>query len=168
MKSSVHMSCDSQSTSRIKFNWKWSWNLDWHSKIFEKNWMLIWSAWLVSESKMMQLFCNNHKPKEATEESILEFIIEFYERAWKKQKSFEWENHFLIFFDKNLFYYESYLVHEVKDFAAIWSWMWFALAAMYLWKWTSEACEVASKFDLYCSWKIEYHSVKVNPYKKKQ
>lgn len=116
----------------------------------------------------MQLFAENHKPKEATEEWILEYIVEFYDRAKKKKSDFQKTNHYLIAFEWKLFFFADYVTQEVSNFAAIWSWMWYALAAMYLWKSTKEACEVASKFDLYCSWKIEYHSVKINPYKKKK
>lgn len=126
-----------------------------HSKIYEENWMVIGACGSVSESNIMKLFAKNHKPKSADEDGMMEFMIEFKERATKKDSWFEYDNEYIIIYQNKIYKCYWIDVSEVPEYTAIWSWMFFALSALYLWFDTEKAVEVACEFDLYCWWKIQ-------------
>lgn len=147
------MSCDSQVTYRHhkntdKTNHTYSNEL---SKIKQANDMLIWWAgswnWLLFMSRYMEA----HKPASATIWWVEEFIMWFYEWAKKKDKNYNNMNAFIIVFGKKIFVVRYYNVQEVDNYTAIWSWTEYAITAMYLWKDTKKAVDVAKEFDLYCS-----------------
>lgn len=150
----IEMSCDDQTTYG---DWKMTkepnhQNVDDVGKIYKVNRMLIGAAGNVSESNMLKLFAKNHRPKDASEESVLEFLLEF--RNWIATKTgktdYKLGNQVFIVFDGEVFECWSMMVQRRSTFWAIGSGMFLALAAMELGKNTKEAVGIAKKFDLYC------------------
>jgi ATP-dependent protease HslVU (ClpYQ) peptidase subunit len=121
-------------------------------KLFEVNDMIIGSVGYVMELSFMQLFARNHKPAAATVEGVLDFIVEFYGWAKKKDDSFCRRNSYLIGIEEQIFRVcDSYLVETINEFSAIGAGEHFALTAMYLEKSPQEAVEIANELCVYCS-----------------
>lgn len=89
-----------------------------------------------------------HRPAEATEKSILEFIIEF--STWKNNQisSSTVDNTYLMAYDGKLFYINNMFVYEISEYQAIGAGEDFANAALYLGHSPREAVKVAC--DLSC------------------
>ena len=82
----IQMSCDSQTSYGKSYKTpKDNDNND--SKIFNINGMLVCGCGYVSESSLFKMFCKNHKPKDPSEDSVMEFIYEF--RDWVAKKTGE-------------------------------------------------------------------------------
>jgi len=125
------------------------------SKIFQTNGMLIGGAGYVSESNLFKIFCNNHKPKDAEADSVTEFMYEF--RDWVAKKTgnpgFKLYNAFIIVFEGEIFEAYEGNVSVKKDFWAVGSGGFLALAALHLGQSSEKAVEVAKVYDLYCGGK---------------
>jgi ATP-dependent protease HslVU (ClpYQ) peptidase subunit len=123
------------------------------SKIFEVNNMVIGCAGAVVGNTLMQIFAKNHTPKTASEDDVMEFMVEFEFWAKKKDVGFNLsENAFLIFYLNEVFEVcDGLLVSKVGEFAAIGSGSFLALGALYFNHTAQEAVEVAKEYDLFCS-----------------
>lgn len=125
---------------------------DEQGKLFEVNDMIIGSVGYVMELSFMQIFARNHKPSAATVESVLDFIVEFYAWAKKKDDTFGRKNSYLIGIEGEIFRVSTgYLVEKINEFSAIGAGQHFALTAMYLNKSPQEAVEIANELCVYCS-----------------
>ncbi|NDJ22341.1 hypothetical protein GS682_11995 [Nostoc sp. B(2019)] len=125
---------------------------DEQGKLFEVNDMIIGSVGYVMELSFMQIFARNHKPSAATVEAVLDFMVEFYSWAKKKDDAFGRKNSYLIGIEREIFRVSnSYLVEKINEFSAIGAGQHFALTAMYLEKSPQEAVEIANELCVYCS-----------------
>ncbi|HEY9803071.1 hypothetical protein [Anabaena azotica] len=125
---------------------------DEQGKLFEVNDMIIGTVGYVMELSFMQIFARNHKPAAATVEAVLDFIVEFYAWAKKKDDTFGRKNSYLIGMEGEIFRVSSsYLVEKINEFSAIGAGQHFALTAMYLEKSPKEAVEIANELCVYCS-----------------
>jgi ATP-dependent protease HslVU (ClpYQ) peptidase subunit len=125
---------------------------DEQGKLFEINDMIIGSVGYVMELSFMQIFARNHKPSAATIEAVLDFIVEFYGWAKKKDDGFGRKNSYLIGIEGEIFRVSnSYLVEKINEFSAIGAGQHFALTAMYLEKSPQAAVEIANELCVYCS-----------------
>lgn len=122
------------------------------SKVFDVNGILAGCAGDASEANLFKLFCNNHKPKTAGVDSIIEFMYEFRDWVAKKtgDEKYELCNSCILVYEGRIFEVYSGDACEKKDFWAIGSGMFLALAALHLGKSTKEAVDVAKIYDLYC------------------
>lgn len=120
-------------------------------KIYKVNGMLIGAAGFVSESNLLKLFALNHQPRSAEEDSVLDFIVEFRQWVAKKtgENSYSVSNHLVIVFKSKIFEIKELDVREVKEFGAIGSGMFLALAALHFGKSVEAAVDVAKIYDLY-------------------
>lgn len=125
---------------------------DEQGKLFEVNDMIIGSVGYIMELSFMQIFARNHKPSAPTVEGVLDFMVEFYGWAKKKDDSFGKRNRYLIGIEDGIFRVcDSYLVEKINEFSAIGAGEHFALTAMYLDKTPQEAVEIANELCVYCS-----------------
>lgn len=125
---------------------------DEQGKLFEVNDMIIGSVGYIMELSFMQIFARNHKPSAPTVEGVLDFMVEFYAWAKKKDDSFGKKNRYLIGIEDSIFRVcDSYLVEKINEFSAIGAGEHFALTAMYLDKTPEEAVEIANELCVYCS-----------------
>jgi ATP-dependent protease HslVU (ClpYQ) peptidase subunit len=120
------------------------------AKLFEENDLVVGGVGLSKEIALLQIFSKTHKPYEASESAILDFISEF--SSWKKEKTGEAgiENQYLIGFEGSVFYIAGWLVRDVKTYEAIGAGMDYALTALYLGKSCKEAVEVAIELSIFC------------------
>jgi len=126
------------------------------NKIFEENGMVIGACGDVSEYTFMRIFSRNHKPKTATEDSILDYMVEFSEWGLKKNDNFVLTNWYILIFEGKVFeIIQGYDVKEIINFSAIGSGMFLALGALYYNKSVEESVEVAKEYDLYCGGKTQ-------------
>lgn len=121
-----------------------------HVKLYETNEMVIGTVGTAEENSLFRLFAETHRPSNANEYSILEFISEFSE--WKKRKTENGaiKNDYLIGYQGNVFVVEQWLVEKVKSYMAIGAGMSFALAALFLGHSAKEAVETAIELSIYC------------------
>lgn len=110
--------------------------------------MIIGGVGEAQETSLMWHYMQTHRPAEATEKSILEFIIEF--STWKNNQisSSAVDNTYLMAYDGKLFYIQNMFVYEISEYQAIGAGEDFANAAMYLGHSSREAVKVAC--DLSC------------------
>jgi ATP-dependent protease HslVU (ClpYQ) peptidase subunit len=120
------------------------------SKLFEENDIVVGGVGTAREIALMQLYCRTHKPSDASESAMLEFISEFV--GWKKDKTNEAgiENSYMIGFGGKVFDVEGWFIHEITTYEAIGAGMNYALTALYLVKSAREAVEVAIHLSIYC------------------
>lgn len=118
-------------------------------KIYEVNNMLIGGVGHSSEIIMMALFAENHRPLNATERDVVQFLNEFANFKNKNTDNRTLYNDYLIAFDGKCFNVSSdYCVVEIEDYYAIGYGMDYANAALYLGHSPQEAVKVAC--DLCC------------------
>lgn len=140
----IVMAADSQVTwgSHVKNNIGFS-------KIREINGMIIGAVGNCDEASLIYQYTKTHKPEEANEKDVLDFIAEF--AKWKKDYDGDnnIRNNYLFAFNGHLFYIEGILVSEIYDFASIGSGFYFGLTALFLGKSPKEAVEVTCKLDCF-------------------
>lgn len=137
------------------------------SKLFQENGIIIGAAGLVEESSLLKIFCKNHKPKNADEDSVMEFLIEFLD--WYKKKNnqkAQLKNQYIILYEGKIFECLGMWAREVKDFTAIGSGKFLALGAMYFGRSAEDGVDVAKEFDLYCGGKTKILKIKKESLKK--
>lgn len=120
------------------------------SKLMEINGMVIGASGLVAEIGAFHAFAATHKPTQATQAAILEYLSEFAE--WKKKRTdgAKLEAAYLLWYSGKLFHVFGWGVHDITTFEAIGAGEDFALAAMYLGHSPEEAVKVAIELSVYC------------------
>lgn len=124
-------------------------------KLFQKNGVVIGHTGFSVEGDLLKIFCLNHKPKSADIDAVLEFLSEFQDWWKKKDSGAEVKGHNIIVFENKVFRTIRFGVEEVKEFSAVGSGMFSALAALELGQSTEKAVDIAKKFDLYCGGETE-------------
>lgn len=158
----ILMSADKQTTA---WHHKWSEAKDQMyvepSKLWQHNDLVIGSAGWTIQSGLFRAFTKTHKPSSGKVEDILDFLVEFIDWAKKRDANFKLENHFIIIFEGKVFQTLGLDVKEVKEFIAVGSGMFLALAAMYKGSDPEEAVSIAKVFDLYCGGETDTIEVKL-------
>lgn len=134
-----------------------------YGKLFKVNGMIIGGSGTTSHIAMMQIFCKTHKPKDATRDSVLDWLIEFTE--WVKKKSDiaakDLSLHGIMVYENTVFRFFDWVEVEVIDgFTAVGSGMFLALGALEAGAEVKAVIKVAIKYDLYCGGTVKYMSVK--------
>lgn len=121
-----------------------------HSKLYEANDMVVGSVGYAEENSLFRLFVETHRPAQANEYSLLEFMAEFSD--WKKKRTTTGniDNSYMIGFSGFVYTVESWHVERIKSYMAIGAGMNFALAALYLGNTAKKAVETAIELSIYC------------------
>lgn len=120
------------------------------SKMFEINDLTVGSSGYMEEISLFRIFAKTHRPSEATEESMLEFLSEFSDWKSKKMDNNKIENSYLIGINYKIFLVEEWLIQTVKTYAAIGAGSDFALAALYLGHSVKKAVKTAIELSIFC------------------
>ena len=121
-----------------------------HSKLYEANDLVVGSVGYAEENSLFRLFVETHRPAQANEYSLLEFMAEFSD--WKKKRTDKAniDNSYMIGFSGLVYTVESWHVERIKSYMAIGAGMNFALAALYLGNTAKKAVETAIELSIYC------------------
>ena len=119
------------------------------SKLTKINNIIIGAVGEAQETSLMWHYMETHKPKDASEKAILDFIVEF--GKWKKDygENSRINNSYILAFDKKCFLVEESFVCNVDNYCAIGAGEDFATAALYLGHTPSEAVNVAARLSCY-------------------
>jgi ATP-dependent protease HslVU (ClpYQ) peptidase subunit len=131
-----------------------------HSKLWRVNDMTVGVVGYAEDGALMQLFAKTHRPKEATEDAVLEFVAEFH--TWVQSRTNnngKLDYAAIIAFSGKAFYIEDYFVTEIASFWAIGSGDDYAKAALHLGHEVEKAVEVACELNLYCELPIIHYSI---------
>ena len=128
----------------------WTQEKDKLAKLEEVNGMVIGSVGMAQEGALFRVFCRTRKPREATDEAIVDFMSDFQD--WLNDKTGEpsIENGYIFVYDKKVFNIEGFYVKEVTDYAAIGAGMDFALTCLALGHNVEKAIEISCHFSIYC------------------
>ena len=114
-------------------------------KLVRANNMIVGSTGSAQEGSLMRHFIKTHRPKEATEKAVLDFMVEF--SKWKKDygDGDEVENSYILAYDKKCFEIECMFVCEITNYCAVGAGSDFATAALYLGHSPREAVRVSAE-----------------------
>jgi ATP-dependent protease HslVU (ClpYQ) peptidase subunit len=120
------------------------------AKLNQVNDMIIGDVGDAQEGSLFLLFVKTRKPREASEDGMLEFFSDFQD--WMKQKTelSEIENSYIIIYQKKVFLVEGFYIKEIKDYTAIGAGMDYALTALHLGHSVKKSIEVACELSIYC------------------
>lgn len=138
----------------------WTQEKDKLAKLEEVNGMVIGSVGMAQEGALFRVFCRTRKPREATDEAIVDFMSDFQDWLNDKTGESSVENGYIFVYDKKVFNIEGFYVKEVTDYAAIGAGMDFALAALYLGKTVKDSIKAACHLSVYCEEPINL--IKIN------
>lgn len=165
-KRSIDIACDTQATwggYKIPVADKTDKHMTTTGKIVEVNGMVVGFSGSLSHASLLQIYCKTNKPKDANNDDVLNWFIEFKEWANKKaQVGFnDISLHLILIYEGKVFVVYDFLeVYEVKEFDAIGSGMFLALGVMECNEDVEKAVEVAIKYQIGCGGKIKKVSVK--------
>jgi len=120
------------------------------SKLTKVNGIILGGVGYAEETALFQLFCQTHKPKDATEDDILTFLSEFSDWKKKRADSHKIENPYIIVYKGKAFAIQGFLVEEIVSYEAIGAGSDFALSALYLGFDVEKAVETACELSIYC------------------
>ena len=118
------------------------------AKLGRINGMIIGGVGYAQETSLLYQFAKTHRPLNATDRDILDFIVEFGGYQRDLTGSFGINNNYIIGHGGKLFAVENMFVREIKEYVAIGAGMDFANAALYLGHTPIEATKTAC--DLCC------------------
>ena len=121
-----------------------------HSKLYEANDLVVGSVGYAEENSLFRLFVETHRPAQANEYSLLEFMAEFSDWKKKRTTTATIDNSYMIGFSGLVYTVESWHVERIKSYMAIGAGMNFALAALYLGNTAKKAVETAIELSIYC------------------
>jgi ATP-dependent protease HslVU (ClpYQ) peptidase subunit len=121
-----------------------------HSKLYETNDVVVGSVGSAEENSMFRLFVETHRPAQASEHAMLEFMAEFSDWKKKRMDRSSIENAYMIGFSGAVYTVESWHVERIKSYMAIGAGMDFALAALYLGTTAKKAVETAIELSIFC------------------
>lgn len=119
-------------------------------KQFQVNGILAGFAGSAEEGSLLRIFSQNHAPKNASEESIIDFFVEFTDWAKKKDDHFKLDNQYLFIFKQKAYYCSGLYAREITDNWAIGAGQIHAKAALYLGHSAPRAVEVACELSPFC------------------
>lgn len=140
-----------------------------HTKVYRVNGIVVGHAGRVRDASYLHIFARTHKPRAATSDAILEWVVEFVDWCQEKQKDFKLDSQLIVIYKgKGFQMLENYLIEEIGEYAAIGSGMFLAIGALYYGKSPKEAIRVAKEFDLYCGGKTKIITIKHDRQKEKK
>lgn len=121
------------------------------TKMNKDNGMIIGGCGKAEELSLMWHYMSTHKPSEATEKEILNFIIEFSKWMNDLTGSSNINNTYLLAYEGHLFEIEDMFVFEINEYRAIGAGEDYSNAALYLGHTPKEAVKVACDLCCYVS-----------------
>lgn len=120
------------------------------TKLVQLNEVILGGVGTAQELSLFISYISTRKPKDNTEDSILDFTCDFVE--WKKSKIniSDIENYYLLGFRGKVFSIQRFFVKEVVNYEAIGAGMDYALSVLYLGLPVQKAIEVACELSIYC------------------
>ncbi len=115
------------------------------------------------EAFLFKQFLETHRPKEATEERILDLWAEFTQwlKAVMQDGNYKIVNSaFILIFQSKAFFIEGFFIREIKDYYAIGAGMDYARAALYLGASVEKAIKTACELSIVCEQPINIMEVK--------
>lgn len=132
------------------------------SKMFQENGMTIGCVGTAYEASMMKIFSKTHKPKDATVDSILDFLTEFDNFLKSRESGHKLYNDHLIIYEGKAFVCYELQVELVGKYNAIGSGSFLALGAFSMGATAEQAVEVAIKHDLHCGGNVNEFVITIN------
>jgi len=128
----------------------WTQEKDKLAKLNKVNDMIIGDVGDAQEGGLFLLYCKTRKPKDASVDSLMEFISEF--QTWMTSKTTETKlhNQYIIVLDGKAFMMEGFFIKEITDYTAIGAGMDFALSALYLGNSVKESIKAACHLSVFC------------------
>ena len=128
----------------------WTQEKDKLAKLNKVNGMVIGDVGDAQEGGLFLLYCKTRKPKDASVDSLMEFISEF--QTWMTSKTTETKlhNQYIIVLDGKAFIMEGFFIKEITDYTAIGAGMDFALSALYLGNSVKESIKAACHLSVFC------------------
>lgn len=120
------------------------------SKLFEVNGLVVGSVGLAEEASLFRVFATTHRPAAASEESVLDFLVEFSDWKRKRTDVGDIENAYILGLQDSAFLIEAWLVDRITTYEAIGAGMDYALAALYLGFDAQKAVETAIELSIFC------------------
>jgi len=122
-----------------------------YAKIKRVGSMIIGGTGNYSDIGLLFIFAKTHVPKDDTEDSVLDWFVEFLDWRSKKVEGYSMdETNFMMLIGGNCFMLEGTLCLKVAKYMAIGAGMDFALTALYLGKSPEEACKAACALSNLC------------------
>ena len=130
-----------------------------YSKLTKINDILVGSVGTMEEGVLLQIYLKTRKPKDATEDSIIEFLSEF--SSWKKKRTDNpgFDGSHMLSFGGKAFTIHNYCVGEIKTYDSIGAGMDYALSALYLGTDVKKAVETACELSVYCEKPIVHYVI---------
>lgn len=128
----------------------WTQEKDKLAKLEQVNGMVIGSVGSAQEGALFRVFCRTRKPREATDEAIIEFMSEFQDWLNKKINDSTINNDYILIYKKKAFGVYNFYVKEILDYIAIGAGMDFALASLYLGNSIKKSIKAACHLSVYC------------------
>lgn len=113
------------------------------TKMDRINGMIIGGVGYAQETSLLYQFAKTHQPLEATDRSVLDFIVEFCKYQSGLTNCFGINNDYLIAFQGKLFSVENMFVREIKDYFSIGAGADFSNSALFLGHTPQEAVKTA-------------------------
>ena len=113
-------------------------------KLQRINDVIIGSTGYCQEGSLMRHYIREHKPKDSTVKSILDYIVEF--KKWRKDydEKKEVENSYILAFDGKCFSISGMFVYEISDYCVFGAGEDYASAALFLGHSPREAVKAAA------------------------
>lgn len=128
----------------------WTQEKDKLAKLNKVNDMIIGDVGDAQEGGLFLLYCKTRKPKDASVDSLMEFISEF--QTWMTSKTTETKlhNQYIIVLGGKAFIMEGFFIKEITEYTAIGAGMDFALSALYLGNSVKESIKAACHLSVFC------------------
>lgn len=123
---------------------------DKYAKLEEVNGMVIGSVGTAREGALFRLFARTRKPRESTDDGILEFLSDFQDWMNKKTGETRINNSYILVYDGNAFMIDGFYIKQVNSYTAIGAGEDFALAALYLGSSVKESIQAACHLSTMC------------------
>lgn len=131
------------------------------AKLIKVNDIIIGQSGQSRDVQYMSIFAQSHQPKEATEDYVLQFVVEFVEWCKKKDPGYNMNSDFFIIYRGKAFFISSdFFQREITTYYAIGAGADYALAALYLGQEVEKAVETACELSIYCEPPINLMEVK--------
>lgn len=121
------------------------------AKLIKVNELIAAHSGQARDIQYMSIFAQNHTPKDATEDYILQFMVEFVDWCKKRDPAYNMNSDFFFVYKGKAFLVCSdYFIREIPDYYAIGAGADYALSALYLGSDVEKAVETACELSIYC------------------
>lgn len=120
------------------------------AKLEEVNGMVIGTVGSAREGGLFRIFARTRKPRESSDDGILEFLSDFQDWMNKKTSVSNIANSYVLVYMGNAFLMEGFYIKQINSYTAIGAGEDFALAALYLGKSVEDSIRAACHLSTMC------------------